>query len=87
MKTNWKKLISEEMANRGESFDDVESNTLTDDEMLIQFNNGYGSTEGKPFTVWTKNTVYFPICYDGSEWVGSVSRNPDGKPTDHQGGG
>ena len=82
-----KKLISKEMANRGESFDDVESNTLTDDEMLIHFNKGYGSTDGKPFTVWTKNTVYFPLCYDGSEWVGSVSRNPDGKPTDHQGGG
>ena len=24
---------------------------------------------------------------DGAEWVGSVSRNPDGKPTEHQGGG
>jgi hypothetical protein len=31
--------------------------------------------------------VYFPACYDGAEWVGSVSRNPDGKATRHQGGG
>ena len=43
-------------------------------------------SEGKPFTIWTANTVYFPVVYDGAEWVGSVSRNPDGKPTDHQGG-
>lgn len=31
--------------------------------------------------------VYFPLCYDGSEWVGSVSRNPNGVSTMHLGGG
>lgn len=70
-----------------ESFADIEACTLTEDELNQRFDNGFGGTNGASFTVWTKNTVYFPICYDGSEWVGSVSRNPDGKPTDHQGGG
>lgn len=66
---------------------DVEANTMTEEEMAKNFDSGYGGTEGCPFTVWTKSRVYFPICYDGAEWVGSMSRNPDGKPTDHQGGG
>jgi len=35
-------------------------------------------------TVWTKNSVYFPTQCEGYEWVGRVSRNPDGKPTMHQ---
>lgn len=83
---NWKMMIFEEMKVRGETFEDIESNTLTNEEMEIEFHDGYGSSEGKPFTVWTKNTVYFPVVYDGAEWVGSVSRNPDGNPTDHQGG-
>lgn len=34
-----------------------------------------------------KKSVYFPLCYDGSEWVGRVTRNPDGKATDHQSDG
>ena len=38
------------------------------------------------FTVWTANTVYFPLVYEMDLWTGSVSRNPDGKPTQAQGG-
>jgi len=85
--TNWKKLLDEALSDNGESWGDVESNTLTDDEMELEFDSGYGRTRGKPFTVWTKNYVYFPWSYDRSEGVTSVSRNPDGKPTYHVGGG
>jgi hypothetical protein len=28
----------------------------------------------------------FPATYEGSEWVGSVPRNPNGKATKHIGG-
>lgn len=84
---NWKMMLKEVLAANGESWDDVVANTMTEEEMGKEFNNGYGCTNGCPFTVWTKTSVYFPVCYDGAEWVGSVSRNPDGKPTDHQGGG
>ncbi len=87
MKTTWKKLIEEVMEARGETLADLEDCTLSEDEMNAEFNNGYGGTEGTPFTAWTKNTVYFPVQYDGSEWVGFVARNPDGIPSDHQGGG
>lgn len=85
--TNWKELLEEEMKDRKETLLDIVSNTLSDEEMIKEFDGGHGGEEGIPFTVWTQNTVYFPICYDGAEWVGSVSRNPDGKPTEHQGGG
>lgn len=84
---NWKTMLDEELLANGESWDDVEANTMTEDEMLENFSSGSGRIEGCPFTVWTKNRVYFPVCYDGGEWVGSVSRHPDGKPTNHQGGG
>jgi hypothetical protein len=82
----WRKILIIEMEARGETFADVESSTLTDEQYDKEFDAGYGSIEGVPFTVWTKRHVYFPVCYDGSEWVGSVSRNPDGKPTRHLGG-
>ena len=85
--TNWKELIEYEMKEKGETFEDVVECTLTEEQLVKQFDSGYGGTEGEPFTVWTTNRVYIPICYDGAEWVGSVSRNPDGKPTRHFGGG
>lgn len=82
----WRELITEAMSAHGESFQNVVSCTLTEAQLDEEFDAGHGSTEGSPFTLWTANRVYFPICYDGAEWVGSVSRNPDGKPTDHVGG-
>lgn len=84
--TNWKTLIEEAMSLRGEVLAELISNTLTDDEMVEMFHDGFGSSQGKSFTAWTENTVYFPLVYDGSEWVGSVSRHPNGQPTEHQGG-
>ena len=75
------------MEYRDETFADLESCTLSDGQLTTQFNNDYGSKKGVPFTAWTARTVYFPVCYDGAEWVGSVSRHPDGQATEHQGGG
>jgi hypothetical protein len=86
MNTNWKELIQNEMSNHNETFEDVISSTLTEEELLKEFYAGYGTSEGVPFTLWTTNRVYFPVVYDGAEWVESVSRNPDGKPTYHIGG-
>lgn len=84
---SWEQLFAEAFELTGESWADVVSSTMTSEEMRAKFHAGYGGTEGIAFTVWTERKVYFPICYDGSEWVGFVSRNPDGQPTEHQGGG
>ena len=84
---SWKSMISEEMKSHDDSWDNVVSCTLTEEELRESFDDDFGGQEGKPFTVWTETRVYFPAIYDGAEWVESVSRNPDGKPTGHVGGG
>ena len=85
MITTWRELIVKQLNSRNETWDDVEACTLSQEELLREFNPGHGVEEGSPFTVWTKDRVYFPACYDGAEWVVSVARNPDGKATYHVG--
>ena len=82
---DWKSLIIKAMTVHDDSWDNVVSCTLTEEELCEQFNEGYGAPEGKPFTVWTEARVYFPAVYDGREWVESVSRNPNGNPKYHVG--
>ena len=86
--STWRKLIERELEARGESWGDVLVSDITLDKKGLdrEFDAGYGAEEGEPFTMWSKNRVYFPVCYDGAESVASVSRNPDGKPTRHIGG-
>lgn len=60
--------------------------TLSEKELDVEFDNSYGTENGQPFTTWTTWFVYFPICYDGSEWCGSIPRNPQESPSSHQGG-
>jgi hypothetical protein len=85
--TSWREELESALKESGESWSDIQSSTLTDEELDKRFDDGYGGAEGLPFTVWTSRRVYFPVCYDGAEWVDSVSRFPDGKPTKHVGGG
>lgn len=82
----WKEMIGEEMKKHGESWADVVHNTLTGSQLNKGFYDGYGSSEGKPFTMWTNNRVYFPAVYDGAEWCASVPRNPCTEKTEHVGG-
>jgi len=84
--TTWRTLLIDAMASHEETMLDIVSSTMTAEQMDVEFDNGYGTEEGIPFTVWTHNRVYFPICYDGAEWVGSASRATDGVPTRHMGG-
>jgi len=84
---SWHQLILEEMQQHEDSFDNVEFTTLTDAELNEKFYDGYGGIEGKAFTLWTKNRVYFPVCYDGAEWAKSCPRNPCNEKMEHQGGG
>lgn len=82
-----RKAISREMRKRRDAWKNVVSCTLTDAELDVDFDDDFGGNDGRPFTLWTAGRVYFPVTYDGSEWVESVSREPDGKPTKHVGGG
>jgi hypothetical protein len=85
--TTWRALITEAMKAHGESLDeDTIAKTLSDTELELEFDNGYGGSEGVPFTLWTEKRVYFPVVYDGAEWVASVPREPSGEKTEHVGG-
>ena len=76
----------EEFEKRGEDFSKMVT-TLTEEELEAEFDDGWGGTQGAPFTAWGERYVYFPIQYDGAEWVGSAPRNPCDEKTEHQGGG
>ena len=52
----------------------------------VEFDAGWGSTDGPPVLAWTERHVYFPVCYDGSEWISSAPRNPQPEGQWHAGG-
>ena len=54
-------------------------------ELDREFDSGYGGAEGAPFTAWSENYVYFPLEYDGAEWVGYAPRHPSDTKLNHQG--
>lgn len=85
--TTWRAQITHEFYANRDSWEDVVHCTLSDSELDTEFNDGWGVTNGQPFTLWTENYVYFPICYDGAEWVGSAPRHPCDEALHHQGGG
>lgn len=85
-KVTWRKMFEEVFADTGDTFETTKI-TLSQEELDVEFDAGYGGTNGKPFTAWSKKFVYFPAQYDGEEWIAYVSRNPNGKATDHIGGG
>lgn len=94
----WREHILEQMVKHGESWDCVEQVAVArsdawreeDDARAasidVPFDDGFGAENGDHFTVWTKDRVYFPACYDGAEWCASVPRHPDGTATKHVGG-
>ena len=85
--TTWRKLIEYALDNNKENWGDIVAISPKDGKWLdYLFDDAYGEIEGESFTVWTKTRVYFPASFDGSEWVESVSREPNGKATSHIGG-
>lgn len=53
----------------------------------IEFDAGYGGTNGPPVLAWSDTRVFFPVVYDGAEWLGSAPRNPQADGQGHEGGG
>jgi len=82
--TNWYDLLQEATAEDGEDFGSCRC-TLDESELRRPFDDGHGVEEGRPFTAWGKRWVYFPICYDGAEWVGHAPRHPCDISMKHQG--
>lgn len=81
MFTSWYEQLEEE----GLDFTKPYHCTLTLDELMKEFENGYGGIQGRAFTAWDSERVYFPwVCF-GVEGVASVLRNPCDEATVHIG--
>lgn len=52
----------------------------------VEFDDGYGGSCGPPVLIWTEDRVYFPVVYDGAEWMSSAPRNPTAEGQFHVGG-
>ncbi len=83
--TTWHKLISMEFQKNRENWCDVEHSTLTWDELNIKFDDESTLRIGQPFTIWTRDRVYFPVQVRNKQIVASVSRIVDRLPTLHIG--
>lgn len=46
--------------------------------MQREFYSGYGTSLRTPFIAWSETHVYFPIVYDGAEWIERVPKK-DGR--------
>lgn len=82
---NWNEMLKDEFNERGDDFAKMQT-TLSDEELVKEFDDGYGGSEGEPFAAWGEKFVYFPVVYDGAEWVGSAPRNPCDIKCSHVGG-
>ena len=82
---SWEEMLKEAFEENKEDFSKMVT-TLTKDELERVFDDGYGLAQGDPFTAWGEKYVYFPVVYDGAEWVGSAPRNPCDEKCSHFGG-
>ena len=76
----WRTLILEAMKDNEDAWENVEHTQVGDvDATWLDkpFHDGYGGTNGASFLVYTHDWIYFAGCYDGSEWVDSIPRNPN----------
>ena len=78
-------MLKEAFANNKEDYSKMVT-TLTEEGLNKEFDDGYGGSEGEPFTAWGEKYVYFPVVYDGAEWAGSAPRNPCDEKCYHVGG-
>ncbi|GGI16474.1 hypothetical protein [Oxalicibacterium faecigallinarum] len=82
---SWYEMLKEAMVRDGEDFD-KRSCTLDEEALKKEFDSVHGDPEGAAFTAWGEKWVYFPLCYDGGEWVGHAPRNVCDISMAHQGG-
>jgi hypothetical protein len=82
----WRGLITEEMTEQNDAWVNVAGHTMSEKDLDRRFSDGFGGSNGCAFTLWTHSRVYFPVVYDGAEWVGSVARHPCDEASKHHGG-
>ncbi len=83
--TTWRQELASEMESQKDA-GPVIAYAPSEDDFDVQFDDGYGGADGMPVLAWTETRVYFPVVYDGAEWLGSAPRNPQGEGQSHVGG-
>lgn len=85
MNGTWRGMLADERAN----WDDASpliAVAPNESALDVEFEWDYGVPNGPPVTIWTEQRVYFPVTYDGREWLDSVPRNPCDEAHRHSGG-
>lgn len=72
----WRESIASAMMRNNDSVDNIVAKTVTDAEMDEPVEDGHGNINSIAFTIWTRNHVYFSVCYGDNETIGHVRRNP-----------
>lgn len=72
----WAKALEEARTLQGDNSDLVAR--APDDEAVWsrEFDDDYGGRKVRPVLAWTVDRVYFPVVYDGAEWLDSAPRHP-----------
>lgn len=78
----WRELLSEVLDGDGPVIAYAPDEAAFD----VEFDTSYGLAEGPEVLAWTEQYVYFPVVYDGSEWMGRAPRNPTSHGQPHVGG-
>jgi hypothetical protein len=87
MMTTWRKLFTHDRDDRNAPDQSPIVAVAPDESVLdVEFDNDFGGSEGPYFLIWTEQRVYFPVVYDGAEWIGSAPRNPQPEGQRHVGG-
>jgi hypothetical protein len=67
----WRESLREEMLSQGDPGPVVDY-APSEAEFDVKFDAGYGGSQGPAVLAWTETRVYFPVVYDGTEWLGSA---------------
>jgi hypothetical protein len=81
--TTWRKEFQEA---RGQDNSPVVAVAPDESYLDVEFDDSFGTSTGLPVLIWTEQRVYFPVVYDGAEWIGSAPRNPQSEGQPHVGG-
>ncbi len=86
--TTWNKVLADFLKEQDDEATDVIVAKAPADEKVWdeEFSAGYGGPEGAHILAWSAQWVYFPVCYDGAEWMGRAPRHPRAKGQEHVGG-
>lgn len=83
--TTWRKELEEARRGAGDQ-SEIVAVSPHEGVLDVPFDGGYGSACGPAVLVWTAVNVYFPVVYDGAEWLASAPRNPQPDGQGHAGG-